>query len=374
MTNRDFEYEVAFSFAAQDEAIATQLNDLISDRLQTFIYSERQKEIAGRDGQEAFSEVYAVKARLVVVLYRATWGQTPWTRVEMDAIKNRSLNDGWDFTVFIPTEAKPSVPPWLPKTRLWVGLERWGAEGAAAVIEARATECGADIREETIKERAARHERKEALRQKQRQFVNSDVGVNAARGAYASVKAANPARTMSVRPRWHNAKTARRHRHAQPLHSLTFPGLRACKSGPDFRRDVCRARGGGCGFGRECDAMTLNVFDQNALYHAHLHACFAAVREGFPHLAVGEIVEPPHDWFDAALARQVAMHLMVTEFKWPKRRVVETENRSREAINRALRMVDARLGSLRFAAHYRTMALRARALITLQTTAEEEVA
>lgn len=120
--------------------------------------------------------------------------------------------------------------------------------------------------------------------------------------------------------------------------------------------------------------MSLNVFDQNALYDAHLHACFAAVREGFPHLAVGEIVDPPHDWFDAALARQVVMHLMVTELKWPKRRVVEAENRSREAINRALRTVDARLGSLRFAAHYKAMALRARTLINLQITAEEEVA
>ncbi|MGO7959268.1 hypothetical protein [Rhizobium leguminosarum] len=189
MNQKAFEYDVAFSFTAQDEAIATQLNDLISDRLQTFIYSERQKEIAGRDGQEAFSEVYAEKARLVVVLYRESWGRTPWTRVEMDAIKNRSLNDGWDFTVFIPTETKPSVPPWLPKTRLYVGLERWGVEGAAAVIEARATESGAIVREETIKERAARHERKEELRRKQLQFLNSDEGVNAARAAYASVKA-----------------------------------------------------------------------------------------------------------------------------------------------------------------------------------------
>jgi len=120
--------------------------------------------------------------------------------------------------------------------------------------------------------------------------------------------------------------------------------------------------------------MSLNVFNQNALYEAHLHACFAAVREGFPHLTVGDIVDPPHDWFDAALARQVVMHLMVTELKWPKRRVVEVENRSREAINRALRTIDARMESHRFAAHYRLMAHRAHALISLQIAAEEDVA
>ena len=27
------------------------------------------------------------------------------------------------------------MPPWLPKTRLYVGLQRWGIEAAAAVIE-----------------------------------------------------------------------------------------------------------------------------------------------------------------------------------------------------------------------------------------------
>ena len=120
--------------------------------------------------------------------------------------------------------------------------------------------------------------------------------------------------------------------------------------------------------------MILNAFDQNALYAAHLHACFAAVREGFPHLAVHEIVEPPHEWFDAALARQIVMHLMIVELKWPKRRVVEVENRSREAINRALRTVNGRLESLRFQAHYQAMARRARALISLQVAAEEDAA
>ncbi|RFB92055.1 hypothetical protein B5K08_16000 [Rhizobium leguminosarum bv. trifolii] len=118
----------------------------------------------------------------------------------------------------------------------------------------------------------------------------------------------------------------------------------------------------------------LNTFNQNALFEAHLHACFAAVREGFPHLAVRDIVDPPHQWFDAALARQIVMHLMIVELKWPKRRVVEVEDRSREAINRAVRTVNTRLESLRFKAHYQTMAQRARSLISLQTTAKEDAA
>ncbi|SIR41437.1 hypothetical protein SAMN05880590_12719 [Rhizobium sp. RU35A] len=118
----------------------------------------------------------------------------------------------------------------------------------------------------------------------------------------------------------------------------------------------------------------IDIYNAKALYEAQLHACYAAVREGFPHLAIRDIVEPPHQWFDAALARQVVIHLMVTEFRWPKRRVVEMEDRSREAVNRALRTVDTRLETPRFNTHYRSIAARAHALAFLQTEEERGVA
>ncbi|WP_156908708.1 hypothetical protein [Bradyrhizobium murdochi] len=180
----EFEYDVAFSFCAIDEGVATQLNDLLSPRLRTFIYSERQREIAGTDGQESFSQVYGKTARLVVVLFRPEWGETPWTRVERDAIKNRSLDDGWDFTTFVPTVDRPQMPPWLPKTRLYVGLQRWGIEGAAAAIESRATERGSNPHEETVAERADRLRRSRDLKEKQRLFQSTEVGVKSAIQAY----------------------------------------------------------------------------------------------------------------------------------------------------------------------------------------------
>lgn len=193
-----FEYDVAFSFNALDEGVATQLNDLLSPRLKTFIYSERQREIAGTDGQEKFSEVYGKTARLVVVLFRPEWGQTPWTRVERDAIKNRSLNDGWDFTTFVPTVERPQMPPWLPKTRLYVGLERWGIQAAAAVIEARVAELGGSPREETVVERAERFARTSKFKQTQEDFQSSDVGVKAALEAYESFSLAAESHAQAI--------------------------------------------------------------------------------------------------------------------------------------------------------------------------------
>lgn len=196
----DFEYDVAFSFNALDEGIATQLNDLLAPRLKTFLYSERQREIAGTDGQESFSAVYGKKARLVVILFRPEWGETPWTRVEQDAIKNRSLNDGWDFTTFVPTVAKPEMPPWLPKTRLYVGLERWGIQGAAAAIEARATERGADPRHESVIDRADRFARAADLKEKQTQFDCSEGGVKAAMLSFAKFSEISKRRPTTYQP------------------------------------------------------------------------------------------------------------------------------------------------------------------------------
>ena len=124
-----YEYDVAFSFLAQDELLATNLNDLLQDRLNTFLYSKRQGELAGTDGEQTFNSVFGEKARVVVVLYRAGWGETPWTRIEETAIRNRAFEHGYDFVKFIPLDDQPSVPKWLPRTQLWLGLKRWVLRG-----------------------------------------------------------------------------------------------------------------------------------------------------------------------------------------------------------------------------------------------------
>jgi len=130
----DFKYDVAFSFLQQDEPIATQLNDRLQDRVSTFLYSERQKEVAGTDGEETFGRAFREEARLVVVLYRAGWGETKWTRIEQSAIRARGFEHGYDFAKFIPLEQPAKLPAWLPPTQIYIGLKRFGIDGAAAVI------------------------------------------------------------------------------------------------------------------------------------------------------------------------------------------------------------------------------------------------
>ncbi|HUJ02854.1 MAG TPA: hypothetical protein VLW75_04385 [Rhizomicrobium sp.] len=160
MTQPDeFEYEVAFSFIASDESIAIKNADLLRDRFRVFVYSEQQKKLAGRDGEEAFAKVFAKQARVVVIFFRQEWGKTPWTRIEETAIRGRAHDQGYDFTLWVPLDKSADVPAWVPKTRLWYNLERFGDTGLRAVIEQLIQEQGGDTKPETLHERSERMQR-----------------------------------------------------------------------------------------------------------------------------------------------------------------------------------------------------------------------
>lgn len=185
---KKFKYDVAFSLLAQDEGLANEINELLSDRYQTFLYSERQKEIAGTDGEIKFKTVFAEEARFIVVLYRDGWGATPWTRMEEEAIRGRAYEDGYDFVKFIPLDEKQTVPKYLPKTHLWINALRFGAKSAASVIEARLSELGVQTRVESAVDRAARLHRSMEFEGKRKSFASSMGGVNASNESFNGIE------------------------------------------------------------------------------------------------------------------------------------------------------------------------------------------
>ena len=109
--------------------------------------------------------------------------------------------------------------------------------------------------------------------------------------------------------------------------------------------------------------MTINLHSAQERESALYHACVMAVREGFPYLTIGEIIDPPHEMFDAALARQIALHILIRRFNVPKRRVARMQERSRESVYRALRIIDDRCENPVFLAYYASMAERAEAAL-----------
>jgi hypothetical protein len=182
-------YDLAFSFVKEDEGIATQLNDLVQDRYRTFLYSKAQEKLVGTDGEKTFNSVFGQESRTVAILFRKEWGQTPWTRIEETAIRNRAHDRGYDFTTFIVTEPGSRLPNWVPKTRIWYDLPRFGLPGAAALLGSRIQEHGGTAVEETIADRAARLKRAQQFNAQKEEFHRSYEGVNAANAAYKKLVA-----------------------------------------------------------------------------------------------------------------------------------------------------------------------------------------
>lgn len=176
----DYQYDVALSFLAQDEPLATQLANTLEERHRIFLYSRKQEQLAGTDGEKTFNEVFAKQARVVVVLYRKGWGESPWTRIEETAIRNRAFEEGYDFALFVPTDDSPSVPTYVPKTRLWIGLARFGINGAASVIDARIQELGGQLRVLSLEERAARAQQVAAFKAFREEYSRSYEAMQAA--------------------------------------------------------------------------------------------------------------------------------------------------------------------------------------------------
>lgn len=91
--------------------------------------------------------------------------------------------------------------------------------------------------------------------------------------------------------------------------------------------------------------MSFNHHDENERITVQYRCCVAAVQIDFNHISVADILEPPHHWFDALLARQIAIHLLTTKYHVPRRRLEIILKRSRSTIAAAVTTVDNRLSS-----------------------------
>jgi len=177
---QEYKYEVGFSFLKQDEKLAYEINDRIQGQLSTFIYSKKQEELGGTDGEKAFNKVFYEQSRIVAVLYRDGWGNTPWTRIEETAIKNRAFDKGWDFLFLISLDINSKLPTWIPKTYILLDYQRFKVDGAIAIIEQKIKEAGGQVRPETIEDRADRMKRLRIAQKDREVFLSSHEAIIAA--------------------------------------------------------------------------------------------------------------------------------------------------------------------------------------------------
>jgi hypothetical protein len=130
-------------------------------------------------------------------------------RIEETAIRNRAFDEGYSFVTFIPLDEKPNVPNWLPRSQLWVGLNRWGIAGAASVIDACIQKLGGDPTEEKLEHRAARAGRVLTFTKTRDTYLRSDAGVREANVAFEALCEAILASVPSLQAAAHRLPSLR---------------------------------------------------------------------------------------------------------------------------------------------------------------------
>lgn len=182
----DFKYDVAVSFLHRDEPLALHVCARLQESLSAFVYSKKQENLAGTNGLESFREAFLTESRVVVVLFRKGWGETPWTRVEQAAITDRFLQQGWDFLLFVSIDDADTPPRWLPKTEIRLSFQQYGLEQMLGAIKVRVQKLGGSPRRETAVERAKRFQAESHARAKREQLLEEQ-GSEAFRRLYQDI-------------------------------------------------------------------------------------------------------------------------------------------------------------------------------------------
>lgn len=167
-------YDVAISFLVKDESTAAEMNRLLSQGLRVFFFPHKQAELAGTNGLESMRTPFLSDSRVMVVLYRELWGETPWTRVESTAIQEACLNNGWHRLFFISLD-KSKPPKWLPPQHIRFNMEEFGLEQAVGAIKARVHEQGGRYQPMTPAKRAGMFKADEEYRWKVSGIRSEDV-------------------------------------------------------------------------------------------------------------------------------------------------------------------------------------------------------
>lgn len=171
-----YDFEVAFSFLDQDKSLALSLEAKLQPFMNVFVYATRQQILAGTEGLESFRQIFLAKSRLVVVLYRAGWGETRFTRIEEQAIRDRGFDQHWeDFLLFVTMKDDDPVPGWLPKHHIRLSYPVYGPDQLVGAIKVRAQNAGAIPKVENAVEKAIRLD-VEARRREERQKLLSGSG------------------------------------------------------------------------------------------------------------------------------------------------------------------------------------------------------
>jgi hypothetical protein len=152
---QDDQYDVAISFLHQDEPLARTIAERLAP-LRVFVYSKSQEEVAGRDGVEAFRDIFRHRCKVAMVLYRRGWGETRWTAVEEIAIRDHCLEKRFEPLMFVRLDEPGDRPKWVPDSYLYLDYKTFGIDDLIGATKAKCASLGIKLEAPTAADKAMR--------------------------------------------------------------------------------------------------------------------------------------------------------------------------------------------------------------------------
>jgi hypothetical protein len=151
-TAKKYEWDIAISLCKEDIDFAKKLVKAINPTLKVFFYEYRQEELISKSGPDVFARTFREESRVIVILSRKEWSESFYTEIELNAIVDRTKNEGYQSIMVIPM-VQGETPPWYPSTQIYASPFRFSIEELAHFIEFKVIEKGGVVKPLTLEER-----------------------------------------------------------------------------------------------------------------------------------------------------------------------------------------------------------------------------
>ncbi|MEW7278003.1 TIR domain-containing protein [Aquimarina sp. 2201CG1-2-11] len=134
MNNKNYEYDVALSFAGENRAYVEEVANTLKIRgVRVFYDVFEETNLWGKNLYEYLSEIYQNKARYTVMFISAFYNQKLWTNHERVSMQARAFQESREY--ILPARFDNTEIPGVLKTIGYINLENKTPEEFAGLIE-----------------------------------------------------------------------------------------------------------------------------------------------------------------------------------------------------------------------------------------------
>ncbi|AWB72203.1 TIR domain-containing protein [Vibrio cholerae] len=149
---KDYEYEVALSFAGEDREYVDQVAKALKEQgIRVFYDTFEQASLWGKDLYTHLADVYQNKAQYTVMFISENYAKKQWTNHERTSAQARAFQENKEY--ILPARFDDTVIPGVPATVGYISLNGLSPEELVSFITDKLSQTK-QVRENALKARA----------------------------------------------------------------------------------------------------------------------------------------------------------------------------------------------------------------------------